>query len=172
MDTLRRWTTESGSTAPNLSGVAFTAAEGRAQILDDLGGAIDQIGLAVACLAEAYEGLDDLTAERLEDELFRPVQRAYGRAKRTHSQFAERCGLPGRAFESPSAGLASQGVRLLVERAVNSSSDGGRRIAALQDSMLPIEVGDAELRAGLAEARELVEELPGRAQAFMRTLGR
>jgi hypothetical protein len=38
--------------------------------------------------------------------------------------------------------------------------------------MLPVEVGDAELRAGLEQVRTLLGTLPGRARQFMRTLGR
>jgi hypothetical protein len=38
--------------------------------------------------------------------------------------------------------------------------------------MLPIEVGDAELRAGLQEVRELLGEVRGRARELVRTLGR
>jgi hypothetical protein len=45
-------------------------------------------------------------------------------------------------------------------------------IAELQDSMLPIESGDPELRQGLAEVRELLAELPLGARDFLRTLGR
>ena len=74
--------------------------------------------------------------------------------------------------EAPSAGLPSQGVKLLVEKAATSASDGARRIAELQDSMLPIEAGDAELRAALAETRELLDGLAGPAREFLRTLGR
>ncbi len=43
----------------------------------------------VAWLGSAYEQLDDQQADRLEEQLFRPVQRAYGRAKRTHAQFGD-----------------------------------------------------------------------------------
>ncbi|HEY8000817.1 MAG TPA: hypothetical protein VID76_02700 [Solirubrobacterales bacterium] len=149
-----------------------TAVEAREQLLADLATAIDQIALATACLGQAYDQLDDATADRLEAELFRPVQKAFGRAKRAHAQFAAQFGLPARAFEPPSAGLPSQGVKRFVERAVAASAEAGQTIAGLQDSMLPIEVGDPELRAGLAEVRELVEEMPGRARAFLRTLGR
>lgn len=152
--------------------MAITALEARRQILDDLATALDQLALALACLSEAHELLDDATAERLEAELFRPVQKAYGRSKRTHARFAQRCGLGVREFDSPSPGLSSQGVKAFVERAVAASSDADRRIAELQDSMLPIESGDAELRAGLAEVRELLDELPGTARQFLRILGR
>ncbi len=149
-----------------------TALEAREQILADLAIAIEQIAIAAACLGAAYELLDELTADRLEAELFRPVQKAFGRAKRTHSQFAVRVGLPGYDFEAPSAGLPSQGVKSFVERAVEAAGHGGATIADLQDSMLPIEAGDPELRVGLAEVRELLDQVPGRAREFQRTLGR
>ena len=116
--------------------------------------------------------LDDLTAERLEDELFRPLQKAYGRGKRTLTGFAQRCGLDARELDSPSPGLRSQGVKSLIERAVAATGEADRQIAELQDSMLPIESGDSELRAGLTEVRELLGELPGTARQFLRTLGR
>jgi hypothetical protein len=149
-----------------------TAVQAREQILADLAAAIDQLAVATSCLGEAYEQLDQLTADRLEEELFRPAQKAFGRAKRAHGQFAERFGLPAQEFESPAPGLPSQGVKRFVERAVAASHEAGQSLAGLQDSMLPIEAGDPELRAGLAEVRELVDEVPGRAREFLRTLGR
>jgi len=38
--------------------------------------------------------------------------------------------------------------------------------------MLPIESGDAELRAGLSDVRELLDPVPAVARQFLRTLGR
>lgn len=152
--------------------MAITMAEARQQILDDLAAALDQLGLAVACLSEAFERLPVDAADRLDAELYRPVQRAYGRGKRTHAQFAGRVGLPGDAFEPPSAGPASQGVKELVRRMAAAVADADRRVADLQDSMLPIEAGDAELRAGLSEMRELLKNVPGAAALFLRGLGR
>jgi hypothetical protein len=152
--------------------VAITTAEARQQILDDLAAALDQLGLAVACLSEAFEQLAVDSADRLEADLYRPVQRAYGRGKRTHAQFAERVGLSGDTFEPPSAGASSQGARDLVLRMAAAIADADRRVAELQDSMLPIEAGDAELRAGLGEVRELLEPVPRAAALFLRTLGR
>ena len=149
-----------------------TALEDRQQILAELAVAVDHIALATACLGAAYELLDEATGERLEAELIRPVQRAYGRAKRTHAQFAARVGLVSRTFDSPSAGLPSQGVKSFVERSVVAASEAGLAVSELQDSMLPIEAGDAELRTGLAEVRELLDQVPGRARGFLRTLGR
>ncbi len=152
--------------------MAMTALEARTQICDDLAAAIDQLALAVACLSEAYEALDVDTADRLEADLFRPVQRAFGRSKRTLSQFAERSGLPSSDVASPEAGRSPQGVQGFVERAVEAAAAADQRIAELQDSMLPIESGDPELRAGLSEARELLGELPEASRRFLRTLGR
>jgi hypothetical protein len=152
--------------------MAYISAEARQQLLEILGEAIDEIGLALASLGAAHEQLDTNTADRLEEDLFRPVQLAYGRARRTHAGFAERHGLQSRKFEPTSAGLPSIGVKGFLENAVNAAGEADRTIAQLQDSMMPVEVGDAELRAGLAEMRELVGGLSGRARQLVRTLGR
>ena len=45
-------------------------------------------------------------------------------------------------------------------------------IAGMQDSMLPVEVGDRELRDGLTETRELIADAPGHARQLIRTIGR
>src|SRR4051812_47094677 len=152
--------------------MAQTMVEARQQILDDLAAALDKLGLAVACLSEAFEQLAVDPADRLEADLYRPVQRAYGRGKRTHAQFAERVGLSGDTFEPPSAGPRSQGVKELIQRMAAALADADRRIAELQDSMLPIEAGDGELRTGLNEVRELLEKVPRAAALFLRGLGR
>jgi hypothetical protein len=152
--------------------MAITALEARTQICDDLAEAIDKLALAVACLTEAYEALDVDTADRLEAELFRPVQRAFGRSKRTHTVFAERHGLPKLDVASPEPGRSPQGVKGFVERAVEAADAADRQIAELQDSMLPIESGDGELREGLSETRELLGQLPDASRRFLRTLGR
>jgi hypothetical protein len=152
--------------------MAYTTVEGRQELLDALAGAIDQIGLALASLGAAYEQLDESTADRLEEELFGPVQVAYGRAKRTHAGFAGRRGLTSRTFEAPSAGLPSTGAKGFIESAVNAAAGADSALAALQDSLLPVEVGDAELRAGLMEVRELLGGIRERARELVRTLGR
>ena len=161
-----------GAPLSKLRRMAITATEAKRQILDDLGGAIDRIGLAVAALGEAFELLPEAAGERLETTLFRPVQRAYARSRRTHAGFAERSGLPSGAFELPSAGLASQGVGAFAKQAVVAVAEADRKIAELQDSLLPIESGDAELRSGLSEVRELLAAVPAGAREFLRTLGR
>jgi hypothetical protein len=45
-------------------------------------------------------------------------------------------------------------------------------LAALQDSMKPVEVGDAELRAGMSEVRRQLADVSGQARRFMRGFGR
>src|SRR5215216_5947782 len=92
--------------------MAYTAVEGRQQLLGALAEAIDEIGLALASLSAAYGRLDVATADTLEEELFGPAQRPYGRAKRTHVEFAERHGMAGRVFEPSRPGLPRQGQGL------------------------------------------------------------
>jgi hypothetical protein len=152
--------------------MAVTALEARTKILADLAVAVDRAALAVAAFGEAFEQLPDAAGERLQSELFRPAQRAFARGQRTHSGFAERHGLEGRTFELPSPGLASQGASVLVERGVAAAFDADRRVAELQDSLLPVESGDAELRSGLSEFREALAPVPGNAREFLRVLGR
>ena len=152
--------------------MAITALEARTKILDDLAAALDQTGLAVASLGEAFEQLPEAAGERLESDLFRPVQRAYALGKRTHAGFAARHGHASGAFELRSPGLASQGAASLVQQAATAAADADRRIAELQDSMLPVESGDGELRSGLSDVRELLAGVPVSAREFLRTLGR
>jgi hypothetical protein len=152
--------------------VSYIAGEARQEMLDTLGDAIDDIAVALAALGGAYELLTTGPADRLEEELFGPVQSAYGRARRTHSGFAQRHGLPPRTFSPAPQGLPSTGVRGFVDGAVAAVEEADTELADLQDSMMPVEVGDAELRAGLAEVRELLGEVAPRAREFTRTLGR
>jgi hypothetical protein len=152
--------------------VTYTTAEARQRVLDALAAAADEIAVALALLSEAYEHLDEYTAGRLEEELFQPIQTAYGRAKRAYAGFAGRHELPSGTFQSPSPVAPSNGTRGLIEAAVEAAARADGVLIELQDSMLPIEVGDAELRAGLAEVRELVGGVRSRARELIRTLGR
>jgi hypothetical protein len=152
--------------------MAYDARQARQDLLDTIADATDEIGRALAALGAAYEQLDENSADRLEEQLFRPLQVAYGRARRTHASFAQRQRLPGRAFEPAAAGAPSQGVRGFLDAALEAVAGADDALAELQDSMMPVEVGDAELRAGLAEVRELIGPLPLRGREFLRTLGR
>ena len=152
--------------------MAYSTVEARLDLLDDVAQATDQLAVALAALGEAFEQLDDHTAERLEDQLFRPVQLAYGRAKRTHADFAGRHDLPTRTFQAASPTLPSNGVKGFVAGAVDAVREADTTLATLQDSMRPVEVGDAELRAGLSEVRRLIADVPSRAAQLVRVFGR
>ena len=152
--------------------MAYATADARQQLLDTLAEAIEQIGFGLACLSAAYEQLDEQTAERLEEELFRPVQMAYGRGKRVHAEFAARYGLAGATFEPAFPGAPSRGVTGFLNSALDAVGKADSTLGTLQDSMLPVEVGDSELRAGLGEVRNLLGHLRARARQLVRTLGR
>ena len=152
--------------------MAYTSAEARQDLLDALSEAIEHIGVALADLGAAYELLDERNGDRLEEELFGPVQRAYGRAKSAYAQFAGRHGVGGRTFATPSGGLPSTGAKGLIDSAVGSVAQADSALSELQDSSLPTEVGDRELRAALTEVRELLGGVRQRAREIERTLGR
>ena len=147
-------------------------AEVRQELLDGIGGAIEELGTALAALGAAYELLDERSADRLEDELFGPVQKAYGRAQRTYADFAARHALAAATFEPPSASSGSRDVRRFLDRAVDAVDEAEAILVDLQDSGRPVDYGDAELRAGLAGVRELVASVRASSRAFTRTLGR
>jgi hypothetical protein len=75
-------------------------------------------------------------------------------------------------FESPAAGLPSTGAKGFIDNAVDAVARADGALSALQDSMLPAEVGDAELRAALANVRELLGGVRQHARDLERTLGR
>ena len=152
--------------------MAYVSAEARQELLDTIADAIDELGVALAALGEAYEQLDERAADQLEEQLFRPVQGAYGTAVRTHAGFARRFSLNARAFEPATRGVPSTGVKGFVADAVGAVAQADADLAELQDSMMPVEVGDAELRAGLADVRELLTEVRSRADGLLRTFGR
>ena len=152
--------------------VAYSTAEARQELLDDVAAATDDLGVALAALGEAYEHLDDTSGDRLEEALFRPVQVAYGRAKRTHAEFAQRVCIPGRTFVQPTPGHPSQGVKGFIDTAVSATTRADDRLGELQDSLRPVDVGDVELRAGLSEVRRLIDGVPARARELTRVIGR
>ena len=152
--------------------MAYVTAQARQDLLDTLAAATDDIGVALGALGDAYEQLDETTAEQLEEALFGPVQAAYGRAQRTHAGFADRHGLPRRAFAAPAPGAPSRGVKGFVDQAVGAVLKADGTLAELQDSMLPVEVGDAELREGMAQVRRQLADVASDARHFVSRLGR
>lgn len=152
--------------------MTYTNIEGRKKVLSDLGIAIEQIAVSLAALESAYEQLDDDHAAELEARIFRPAQLAYGRAKRTHREFSARSNLPARSFDSTGPGPQSQSVQTLIDRAAYAAAQADQTISTLQDSMLPVEVGDPVLRAGLSQTREALAAIPLGARDVVRTVGR
>jgi hypothetical protein len=155
-----------------VNAMTYESGEARQGLLETVAEAIDEIGFALASLGAAYEQLDEYSADKLEAELFGPTQTAYGRAKRAYAEFATRHGLTTRTFEPQEAGLPSTRAKGFVENAVEAAGTADSALAGLQDSEVWVEMGDQELRAGLAEVRDLIGGLRGRAREFLRTLGR
>jgi hypothetical protein len=151
--------------------MAYTAAEGRQELLDQIAAAVGELAFALACLGEAYEKLDEYTADALEERLFGPVQRAYGGAKRAHAEFAARHRAPAQAFP-PAEAPGGSGVPALIEQAVDAIAMADAGLATMQDSDVWIEVGDREVRAAVADVRERIAGLPERARELTRRLGR
>lgn len=151
--------------------MAYTTEEGRTQILDDAAAAVQQLSFAIASLGEAYEHLDEQSGDRLEAALFRPLQSAYGQLKRTLAEFAARVGLPGRDFPAAPP-PAPEDPRSSLEHAADAIHTADEMLAELQDSLLPVEVGDQQLRSGLSGTRSVIAPLPERCDDFIRTLGR
>ena len=120
--------------------MSYTTAEGRQELLESLAEAIVELGFALAALGAAYEQLDVMSADKLEEELFGPVQRAYGRAKKTYAAFAERAGLEADSFAPQEAGLPSTGAIGFIGEAVNGIAAAGGKLTTLQDSPALLEV--------------------------------
>ena len=152
--------------------MSYTNVEARQQLLDSVATATDDLARALAALTAAYEQLDEQQADRLEEQLFRPVQRAFGRAQRTHAAFAQRYGLERREFTTPIPEAPSTGVKGFVDHASEAVAEADTELVRLQDSLMPVEFGDPELRAGLSEVRQLIDGLPERARQFVSTYGR
>ena len=151
--------------------MSYTTESGRTQILADGADAAEQLGTALAALGDVYDQLDDHTADQMENVLFRPLQGALGVLRRTLSEFADRSGLAAPPVASPSVSLPAE-PRLVLERVADAAQAADDTIAELQDSLLPVEVGDEALRAGLSRARTLIGSVPGAADQLVRTFGR
>ena len=150
--------------------MSYVTAEARQELLDTIARAVDQIAVALAALGDAFETLDERAADVLETQLFRPVQTAYGRGKRAHADFAARNRMRQRRFDprAPRVGTSFESL----ERATDAIAEADKILADLQDSLLPVEVGDAELRAGLADVRRQLTDAQQRATQFVRLIGR
>jgi hypothetical protein len=152
--------------------MAYTTESARRQLLDELGQAVDYLSAAANALGESYEAADERTAAEIEERLFRPVQRAFGRARRTRSGFAERHQLSPEPIVARGAPAPSRDPRVHLERAIQAIEEADQVLAEMQDSMLPVEVGDRELRDGLTEVRDLIAAAPREGRQLVRLIGR
>jgi hypothetical protein len=87
-------------------------------------------------------------------------------------QFAERHGLAARVFEPQPAGIPRQASRASSTMRLPRSARPVAPWRTLQASPMLLEVGDVELRKGLTEVRELIDEITPRAREPVRRLGR
>lgn len=152
--------------------MAYVTAEARRELVDSVADAAGELGTAIAALGAAYEALDEASGDALEAALFRPVQLAYARAQRTASSFADRHGVPVPEVKSRPAAPPSRGVKGYVEDAAEAIFLAESILTELQDSLSPVEVGDAELRAGLADVRERIAPVPAAVEHFASRFGR
>ena len=152
--------------------MAYTSAEARQELLDGLAAAIEPNRFCAGGSRRGVRATRRAQRREVEAELFGPVQLAYGRAKSMHARFAERHGIPSRTFATPSPGIPSIGAKGFIDSAVNAAAEADSALSALQDSSLPTEVGDVELRASLTEVRDLLGDVRQRARELERTLGR
>ena len=121
-------------------------AEARQELLDALAEAADRLGFALAALGAAYDEVDEQTADRLEEELFQPRCRRPTAALGARTRRSpERHDLPAHDFVAGSPGVASIGPRGRIDAAVDAVRAADLELSELQDSMLPVEYGDAEL---------------------------
>lgn len=151
--------------------MSYTTASGRQQIIDDTGVAVSTLDVALAEAGEAYEHLDERTADLMESAVFRPLQSAYSTLRRTRAEFAARYDL-----ELTATGTAPvrtpHDARTSLEGVADAVESADEVLSDLQDSLLPVEVGDRELRSGLAETRNLLDPIAGACDTLIRSLGR
>jgi hypothetical protein len=152
--------------------VTQSTTDARREMLDVLAGAAERLNAALGLLGAAYEQLDERTGEQLEEGLFGPVQRAYGRLRRTHTEFAARHGLSPRDFPPAPQAAPGHSVHELLEDASVETAEADHELGTLQDTMLPVEVGDRELRDGIAETRSRIAPVPDATRRLLRTFGR
>jgi len=146
--------------------------QARAELLGEVAAVIEALGRALALISEAYDHLDENAAAQLEGSLFKPVQRAYGRARRAAAEFAKRHGLAAPAPAEASVPLPSSAPRELIERALGELAAADEGIVAMQDRDLYVELSDQQLRLSLAEVRGALEAADRAGRALARTVGR
>ena len=152
--------------------MAYTNLEGREGLLEALAESAEQVGASLEYLGAAHERLDDQSADRLEEQIFGSAQRAYAGARKAYTGFASRHGLATRSFDQPAVPPGSLKAAELIEMAATEAEGADDMLAGLQDDQRLVEVGDVELRSGVAEVRQAIGGVPVQAREMLRTLGR
>ena len=123
--------------------MSYTTADGRRQVLDALAAAADQLGNAVAYLGGPTNSSTTMPPSAWRSSCSaRCSSRTAGRGACTASSRSATTS-PARSFEAQQPHMRANDARGLIDSAVEAvaRADGG--LGGLQDSMLPIEVGDA-----------------------------
>ena len=153
--------------------MTYDTGEARRALVEELLGAAGDIATAIAYAIAAYDQLDDTSGGRLEEQVFAPLQKALGTLRRAAGGFAARHGDPATSPGSPPAEPhPSQGVAALLESCAAAVRAADEHLGSLQDSLVLIDLGDADLRAGVSDTRRRLGEVPAALRAFVRTLGR
>ena len=74
--------------------MSYVTTEARKELLVEVAEAIEEMSRSIAAIGEAYDAVDEAMADRIEAELFKPLQGAYASATRTYATFASRHELP------------------------------------------------------------------------------
>lgn len=153
--------------------MTYDSAQARRALVDELLGAAGEISAAIASASAAYELLDDTSGDRLEERVFAPLQKALATLRRAVDAFAARHGDPAAsAAPPPPEPHPSQGVAALLDGCAGAARAADERLGTLQDSLVLVDVGDADLRAGVSDTRRRLGAVPAALREFARTLGR
>lgn len=152
--------------------MAYVTQEARQELLDSIAEAADELASGLAAVGAAYEQLDDASGDQLEDALFRPLQTAVGRLKKTHGDYSARYQIAPHVFMPAPAPAVHHRVKDLLEQAAEAAEQAESILAELQDTGMTVEVGDQELRAGVAETRRMLAHVVSAADAAISRFGR
>ena len=152
--------------------MAYTNAQAREQLLAELAAAADEVGLALACLGEATSSSTRPPPSASRTSCSARSRRPTGRRSAPTPNSPAGTGLPEHEFEAARPQVREHDASAIMERAAAAVSRADLALATLQDSMLPVDVGDPPLRAGLEQVRMALADTSRRTREITRTLGR
>ena len=156
-----------------LAAMTYTSDEGRRELLGATAEAADTIGVALAALGAAYELVDDDTARSAGVGAVRAGAGGVRAGEAGHARVRGAARAAASAFAVADAGRAFGAARAATSsRRSRRSSTPTTSSPSCRTRCCPVEVGDPELRAALADVRTRLGEVPVRAAELLRTLGR